>query len=78
MDVLRHSRFGDYAMLHRYRGPIIATLVLLMMIVALQNTEPTETRILFFSFTMPSALLLFTAALLGFAVGVLSSLRFRR
>ena len=65
-------------MLHRYRGAIVATLVLLLMIVVLQNTEPTKTRILFFSFTMPRALLLFTTALLGFAVGVLSSWRFRR
>jgi len=78
MVVLRHCRFEESAMLHRYRGPIIATLVLLLMTVALQNTEPTKTRILFVRFTMPRALLLFTAALLGFADGALSSLRFRR
>lgn len=65
-------------MLHRYRGAIIATLVILLVVVVLQNTEPTRTRILFFSFTMPRALLLLMTALLGFAVGILSSLKLRR
>ncbi len=53
----------------------ILILALLLIIVVLQNTTPVETRILFFSFEMPRALLLFIMTLLGFILGVLVSIR---
>ena len=58
------------------RAKIIAILVLALSvaIILLQNTESVETKILFLSFTMPRAVLLFLTALIGFILGVLSSL----
>ncbi|MFC1516465.1 lipopolysaccharide assembly protein LapA domain-containing protein [Thermodesulfobacteriota bacterium] len=53
----------------------IVVLALLIGIVVLQNTESVETNILFFTITMPRALLLFLTALIGFIIGLLSSLR---
>jgi uncharacterized integral membrane protein len=52
----------------------ILVLALSVAIVILQNTESVETKILFLSFTMPRAALLFLTALIGFILGVLSSL----
>jgi uncharacterized integral membrane protein len=54
---------------------LLATVVLavLGMIVVLQNTEPVNTRILFWSITMPRAILLVGTSLIGFAVGVLTT-----
>lgn len=52
----------------------ILVLALSVAIVVLQNTESVQTKILFFSFTMPIAVLLFFTALTGFIIGVLSSL----
>lgn len=40
-------------------------------ILLLQNTAPVETRILFMSFVMPRAALLFLTAALGFLCGVI-------
>lgn len=42
--------------------------------VILQNNNPVETRLLFFSFTMPNAILLGLTLLIGIAVGMLVSL----
>ncbi|MFH2219665.1 MAG: lipopolysaccharide assembly protein LapA domain-containing protein [Pseudomonadota bacterium] len=53
----------------------ITVLALFIAIVVLQNTESVETKILFFTLTMPRALLLFLTALTGFIIGLLSSLR---
>ena len=53
----------------------IVVLALFIGIVVLQNTESVETKILFFTITMPRALLLFLTALTGFIIGLLSSLR---
>ena len=47
---------------------IIAVLVLLLI---LQNLESCTTRFLFFSVTMPKALMLFIALAAGFIVGLL-------
>jgi len=62
------------------RAKMIGILVpaLFMGIVLLQNTESVQTKILFFSFTMPRAVLLFLTALIGFIIGVLASLLFSR
>ncbi len=51
----------------------IALLALLVLIVVLQNTEPVETKILFFSITMPGAALLFGALVVGFIIGVFTA-----
>ena len=58
------------------RGKMIGILVLALFIgiVVLQNTERVQTHILFFTITMPRAVLLFLTALIGFIIGVLSSL----
>lgn len=47
---------------------LIAALIL---IIILQNTAPVETRILFMTFVMPRAALLFITAVLGFLCGAL-------
>ncbi len=62
----------------RTHALIIATLGILLLIIVLQNSEPTPTNILFFTFTMPRALLLFATALVGFIIGVLATFRLRR
>lgn len=46
-------------------------IVLLAVVVVLQNTDPVQTSILFFSFTVPRAFLLFSTFVAGFVVGVL-------
>ena len=55
---------------------LILTVVLavLVAVVVLQNTEAQETRVLFATIVMPRAVLLLTTALIGFVVGVLTSL----
>ena len=57
---------------------LITVLVLLIAIIILQNTESVETQLLFYTITMPRALLLLSTACLGFIVGVFSGLRVRR
>ena len=51
----------------------IALLALLVLIIILQNTESVETKILFFSITMPRAALLFGALVVGFIVGLFTA-----
>ncbi|MEZ4483698.1 MAG: LapA family protein [Syntrophotaleaceae bacterium] len=52
----------------------IAVAAGLLVIIIFQNTEPIETRVLFASFTMPMAVLLFVVAVLGFLCGVVLTL----
>jgi uncharacterized integral membrane protein len=54
---------------------ITAILALLLLIVVLQNTQAVETKILFISFAMPRAVLLFGTAIIGFVLGVLVAFR---
>ena len=56
----------------------MAVLALLATIIILQNTDPVETRILFFRITLPLAVLLFSTTLIGFALGVVASLLAKR
>ena len=56
----------------------IGLLVLLIIIVVLQNTERVDTNILFYTITMPRALLLAAAAAIGFIIGLMSSLKIRK
>lgn len=46
-------------------------LVVLALIVVLQNTDTVETQLLFMTFSMPVAALLFGTLVIGFALGVL-------
>jgi uncharacterized integral membrane protein len=57
---------------------IAATLILLVMFVLLQNSQPVETRILFWSFTLSRWVLLLTTTVIGFALGVLATLIFSK
>lgn len=52
---------------------LMVALALVSIVIVLQNTEEVETTILFWSITMPRALLLFGTSLIGFALGVLVS-----
>jgi uncharacterized integral membrane protein len=49
----------------------IAVIGLVAVIVALQNTQTVETKLLFVTLTLPNAALLFGALVIGFAIGVL-------
>lgn len=55
-----------------------SVLAVLMVVVVLQNTEAVETHVLFATVTMPRAVLLLTTALVGFALGILTSLVWMR
>lgn len=52
----------------------LAAAALLTLIVVFQNTEPVQTRLLFFTFTAPAALLLFGVGMVGFLLGVAAAL----
>ncbi len=58
-------------------GKTIAILVLalLVLIIIMQNTTPVQTKILFISFQLPRALLLFITTLIGFILGLLLKLK---
>ena len=64
--------------MHRYKMITIAILALLGIIIILQNTDPVVTKLLFFSITMPRAILLMGTMLIGFALGVLVSFFLKR
>jgi uncharacterized integral membrane protein len=51
----------------------IACLVVIVVIVVFQNTQIVETKLLFFTVTMPNAALLFGTLIIGFATGVLTA-----
>jgi len=60
----------------RFKMISIAVLTLLGIIIILQNTAQVETKVLFFSITMPRAILLMATTLIGFALGILVALFF--
>jgi putative membrane protein len=64
--------------MNRLKLVAIAILALLGVIISLQNTAPVETKLLFFSITMPRAILLAGTTLIGFALGVLASFFMQR
>ena len=53
----------------------LAACALLAVIVAVQNTEAVDTRLLFMTVTMPRALLLIITLLIGAAVGLVIGAR---
>lgn len=52
---------------------LVITLVLLVLgaIIVFQNTDSVQTNILWYSITMPRAVLLIVTGLVGFAIGVI-------
>jgi len=60
--------------LQKFKWTSVTVAAGLLMIILLQNTAPVETNILFLSFIMPRAALLFLTALLGFLCGVVLTL----
>jgi uncharacterized integral membrane protein len=51
----------------------IVVIALVAVVVALQNTQAVDTRLLFLTLTMPNAALLFGALVIGFVIGVLTA-----
>ena len=60
-------------MMQNIRIAGVALLALVVLIIVLQNTESVETKILFFSITMPRAALLLGALVVGFVIGVFTA-----
>lgn len=60
--------------MRQLRIAALAALALLALVVVLQNTEPVTTRLLFFTFEAPAALLLFAVGLVGFVLGLAAAL----
>ncbi|MCX8033933.1 MAG: LapA family protein [Thermodesulfovibrio sp.] len=50
---------------------IILLLIVFLGIVIIQNTQPIQTKIIFFTVEMPLILLLILTAITGFALGIL-------
>lgn len=59
--------------MHQVKVFSILILLLIVLVIVLQNTEPVVTKLLFISITMPRAVLLFGTTVLGFVLGVLVS-----
>lgn len=52
---------------------LLAIVAVMVLIVALQNTQSVETRILFMTVSMPRAVLLFVTLLIGFVLGLVAA-----
>jgi putative membrane protein len=59
--------------MERTKAITLVILALFGMIIVLQNTETVETRLLFWSISMPRAVLLLGTSLIGFATGIIVS-----
>lgn len=51
---------------------LIGVLIIIVAALTLQNTQPVNTRILFFTLTMPRAILLLLMMLIGFVIGIIT------
>lgn len=60
--------------MHKAKHILWIVLLVLSIIVILQNTTAVETKILFFTITMPRAVLLLVTALVGYAIGALTTM----
>ena len=60
--------------MRRLKLVVALAAVLLVVIVILQNTQSVTTRFLFFTITMPNAVLIGLALLVGMAAGILVAL----
>lgn len=56
---------------------VIAVAAVVVLIVILQNTERTDTRILFATITMPRAVLLLVMLVVGFVLGLFTAMKTR-
>jgi uncharacterized integral membrane protein len=59
--------------MNKLKVAAIAVITLVVVVVVLQNTQAVDTKLLFFTVTMPNAALLFGSLSIGFAVGVLTA-----
>ena len=57
----------------KFKAVVSLILIVLGAIIVLQNTGAVETSLLFWSITMPRALLLLATGLIGFAIGVIAA-----
>lgn len=55
---------------------VVAILIITVIIVVFQNTEVVETKVLFATFSMPRAMLLFVCLLVGVVVGLFMGTKF--
>ena len=62
-----------YQVMNKLKLVGIACIVLTIVVVVLQNTQTVETKLLFFTVTMPNAALLFGTLIIGFAIGVITA-----
>ena len=62
----------------RVRIVIAIVVAILAIIIALQNTQAVETKLLLVTITMPRAVLLFVTLLVGSALGLVSAVWFSR
>ena len=62
----------------KFKTSVIAVFLVLILIIALQNTQSVETKLLFATITMPRALLLMLTFLFGFIAGLLTALSIER
>lgn len=53
----------------KFRLTVTITILVLALVIVLQNTESVDTKILFFTISMPRAALLLFSVLAGFAAG---------
>jgi len=60
----------------KFKIIVILVVVLLALIIILQNSQAVETKILFWTFTLPRAFLLFLTFMFGFIAGLLAVIRF--
>lgn len=60
------------------RLALAIVLAVVIVVIALQNTEPVDTKLLFATVSMPRAVLIFTTAAIGFGLGVLTTLVWTR
>lgn len=62
----------------RVKALIIVAAILLLLIILLQNTSAVTLHMLFWEINMPQFLLLVFAALIGFVIGLLTSMLARK
>ena len=60
--------------MRKFKQISVIILAMIIIIVAFQNYQPTETQILFWKPSMPRTLLLFIALLAGFIIGAFVTL----
>ncbi|MBN1783295.1 LapA family protein [bacterium] len=61
--------------MNRFKNIMIVLIIILCVIIVLQNMKPVETRILFFSISMPRIVLLLFMMAAGFVMGIIYSKR---